>query len=53
LKNVPAIFFPPKLHLLVFQKQQVDVISAGKDVASVFSEILPDVSVQTMPLPFG
>jgi hypothetical protein len=44
---------PTKLHLLIFQVKQVDVILAGKDIASVFSEILPDASVQTMPLRFG
>jgi hypothetical protein len=47
------LFCPPKLHLLIFQVKQVDVILVGKDIASVFSEILPDASVQTMPLHFG
>jgi hypothetical protein len=53
-KMRPAIFFcPPTLHLLIFQEKRVDVNSAGKGIASVFSEILPDASVQTMPLHFG
>jgi hypothetical protein len=47
------LFCLPKIHLLVFQVKRVDVILAGKDIASVFSKILPDASVQTMPLCFG
>jgi hypothetical protein len=46
------LFCPPKLHLLIFQVKQVDVILAGKDIASVFSDILSDASVQTMPRRF-
>jgi hypothetical protein len=41
------LFFPQK-----FQVKLVDFILAGKNIASVFSEILPDASVQTMPLLF-
>jgi hypothetical protein len=53
-KNLAIFLFcPQKLHLLAFQVKQVDVILAGKDIASVFSEILSDASVQTMPLRFG
>jgi hypothetical protein len=37
----------------MFQVKQVDNISAGKDIVHVFSEILPDARVQTMPLHFG
>jgi hypothetical protein len=41
------------IYILIFQGKPVDIISAGKDIATVFSEILPDASVQTMPLRFG
>jgi hypothetical protein len=47
------LFCPLKLHVLVFQVKRVHVILAGKDITSVFSEILPDASVKTMPLHFG
>jgi hypothetical protein len=36
-----------------FPSKRVDFITAGKDIASVLSEILPDASVQTMTLCFG
>jgi hypothetical protein len=32
--------------------EPVDVILAGKDFVSIFSKILPDASVQAMPLCF-
>ncbi len=51
-KFLPFLFCLPRLHLLVFQWKQEDVILAGKAIASVFSEMLPDASVQTMPLRF-
>ncbi len=49
-KNIPVVFYfsRKKLHLFVFRINQVDVILAGKDIASVFSKVLPDASVQTM-----
>jgi hypothetical protein len=52
-KSSRIFILPTKITSTFFQVKQVDVILAGKDIASVFSEILPDASVQTMPLCFG
>ncbi len=47
------LFSPMKLHLLFFQVKWVDVSLAENDIARDFSEILPDASVQIMPLRFA
>jgi hypothetical protein len=52
-KTLQPFFSLLKLDLLVVKVKREDVTLAGKDIASVFSEILPDARVQAMPLCFG
>ncbi len=42
------LFFPLKLHLIVFQLKWKAIILAGRDIAKVFSEILPEHQTHTV-----